>query len=85
MSNQVLTKRDDYDKKQFVPINKGGRNKVKSKNSSIVLSTAVELFEKVVKNGPTTKLMSFFKEENQRPREHEKVNGTFHVTKAACS
>jgi len=41
---------DDSDKKQFVPIKKGGRNKVKSKDSSIVFSTAVELFEKVVKN-----------------------------------
>ncbi|CAH3040189.1 unnamed protein product, partial [Pocillopora meandrina] len=45
--------------------------KVKSQNSSSALSTAVELFEKVVNNDPTTQLMHFFKEENQRAREHE--------------
>ena len=31
----------------------------------------MELFEKVVNSDPTTQLMSFFKEENQRAREHE--------------
>ena len=62
---------DDSDKKQFVPIRKGRRKKVKSQNSSSALSTAVELFEKVVNNDPTTQLMHFFKEENQRAREHE--------------
>ena len=62
---------DDSDKKQFVPIRKGRRKKVKSQNSSSALSTAVELFEKVVNNDPTTQLIYFFKEENQRAREHE--------------
>ena len=60
---------DDSDKKQFVPIRKGRRKKVKSQNSSSALSTAVELFEKVVE--PTTQLIYFFKEEDQRAREHE--------------
>ena len=54
-----------------MPIRKGRRKKVKSQNSSSALSTAVELFEKVVNNDPTTQLMHFFKEENQRAREHE--------------
>ena len=54
-----------------MPIRKGRSKKVKSQNSSSALSTAVELFEKVVNNDLTTQLMSFFKEENQRAREHE--------------
>ena len=70
-SNDGIDQGDDSDKKQFVPIKKGRRKKVKSQNSSSALSTAVELFEKVVNNDPTTQLMSFFKEENQRAREHE--------------
>ena len=41
---------DDSDKKQFVPIRKGRRRKVKSQKSSSALSTAVELFEKFVNN-----------------------------------
>ena len=64
---------DDSDKKQFVPIRKGRRKKVKSQNSSSALSTAVELFEKVVNNDPTTQLIYFFKEENQRALEHELI------------
>ena len=76
-SNDGIDQGDDSDKKQFVPIKKGRRKKVKSQNSSSALSTAVELFEKVV-NDPTTQLMSFFKEENQRAREHElKLMGLF--------
>ena len=70
-SSDGLDQGDDSDKKQFVPIRKGRRKKVKSQNSSSALSTAVELFEKVVNNDPTTQLMHFFKEENQRAREHE--------------
>ena len=70
-SSDGIDQGDDSDKKQFVPIKKGTRKKVKSQNSSSALSTAVELFEKVVNNDPTTQLMSFFKEENQRAREHE--------------
>ena len=69
-SSDSIDQGDDSDKKQFVPIKKGTRKKVKSQNSS-ALSTAVELFENVVNNDPTTQLMSFFKEENQRAREHE--------------
>ena len=70
-SSDGIDQGDDSDKKQFVPVKKGRRKKVKSQNSSSALSTAVELFEKVVNNDPTTQLMSFFKEENQRAREHE--------------
>ena len=70
-SSDGIDQGDDSDKKQFVPIKKGGRKKVKSQNSSSTLSTAVELFEKVVNNDATTQLVSFFKEENQRAREHE--------------
>ena len=70
-SSDGLDQGDDSDKKQFVPIRKGRRKKVKSQNSSSALSTAVELFEKVVNNDPTTQLIHFFKEENQRAREHE--------------
>ena len=77
-SSDGIDKGDDCDKKQFVPIKKGRRKKVKSQNASSVLSTAVELFEKVVNNDPTAQLMSFFKEENQRAREHElKLMGLF--------
>ena len=42
-SSDGIDRSDDSDKKQFVPI-KGRRKKVKSQNSSIALSTAVELF-----------------------------------------
>ena len=70
-SSDGLDQGDDSDKKQFVPIRKGRRKKVKSQNSSSALSTAVELFEKVVNNDPTTQLIYFFKEENQRALEHE--------------
>ena len=77
-SSDGIDQGDDCDKKQFVPVKKGRRKKVKSQNSSSVLSTAVELFEKVVNNDPTAQLMSFFKEENQRAREHElKLMGLF--------
>ena len=77
-SRDGIDQGDDCDKKQFVPIKKGRRKKVKSQNASSVLSTAVELFEKVVNNDPTAQLMSFFKEENQRAREHElKLMGLF--------
>ena len=71
ISGDGIDQGEDSDKKQFVPIRKGKRKKVKSQNSSSALSTAVELFEKVVNNDPTTQLMSFFKEENQRACEHE--------------
>ena len=55
---------DDSDKKQFLPIRKGRKKKVKSQNSYSALSTAVALFEKVVNNDPTTQLVYFFTEEN---------------------
>ena len=50
---------DESDKKQFVPIKKVRTKNVKSQNSSSALSTAVELFEKVVNNDPTTQLVFF--------------------------
>ena len=43
-SSDGIDQGDDPDKKQFVPIRKGRRKKVKSQNSSSALSTAVELF-----------------------------------------
>ena len=49
-SSDGLDQGDDSDKKQFVPIRKGRRRKVKSQKSSSALSTAVELFEKFVNN-----------------------------------
>ena len=58
-SSDGLDQGDDSDKKQFVPIRKGRRKKVKSQNSSSAVTT-VELFEKVVNNDPTTQLMHFF-------------------------
>ena len=67
-STDSIYQGDDFDEKQFMPIRKGGGKKVKCQNSSSALSTALELFEKV---DPTTQLMSFFKQENQRAREHE--------------
>ena len=72
MSNQVtvLTKVTTLTRNNLV-IRKGRSKKVKFQNSSSALSTAVELFEKLVNNDPTTQLMSFFKEENQRAHEHE--------------
>ena len=65
-----------------MPIKKGRRKKLKSQNSSSALFTSTlcfvpcalvlcGAFEKVINNDPTTQLMSFFKEENQRAREHE--------------
>lgn len=45
-SSDGIDQGDDSDKRQFVPIKKGRRKKVKSQNSSIALSTAVELFWK---------------------------------------
>lgn len=50
---------DDSDKKQFMPTMKNRTKKVKSQNSSSVLSTAVEVFEKVVNDDPTTQLVFF--------------------------
>ena len=52
-SSDSIDQGDDSDKKQFVPIRKGRSKKVKSQNSSSALSTAVELFEKVVNNEPS--------------------------------
>ena len=43
-SSDGIDQGDESDKRQFVPIKKGRRKKVKSQNSSIALSTAVELF-----------------------------------------
>lgn len=70
-SSDIIDQGDNSDKKQFVPIRKGGRKKVKSQNSSSALSTAMELFEKVVNSDPTTQPMSSFMEENQQACEHE--------------
>ena len=47
-SSDGIDQGDDSDKKQFVPIKKGRRKKVKSQNSSSALSTAVELLKKLV-------------------------------------